>query len=78
LDSGVALGVKYESGCYMVTAGSNSRIAFGLYEVDLQSEELWKNGFRVKLQSQPFKILTALLERPGQIVTREELQSGSY
>ncbi len=75
LDDGVALGVKYESGCYTVTTSSNSRIAFGLYEVDLQAEELWKNGFRVKLQSQPFKILTALLERPGQIVTREELQS---
>ena len=52
----------------------NSRIAFGLYELDLQSEELWKSGFRVKLQSQPFKILVALLEQPGMIVTRDELQ----
>jgi len=74
-DSRAVLGVKYESGCYTVTTSSNSRIAFGLYEVDIQSEELWKNGFRVKLQSQPFKILIALLERPGRIVTREELQS---
>jgi Tol biopolymer transport system component/DNA-binding winged helix-turn-helix (wHTH) protein len=59
----------------MSTTASNSKIAFGLYEVDLQAEELWKSGFRVRLQSQPFKILVALLEQPGRIVTREELQS---
>ncbi|HTV08063.1 MAG TPA: winged helix-turn-helix domain-containing protein [Candidatus Aquilonibacter sp.] len=53
---------------------SNSKLTFGLFEVDLESGELWKAGFRVKLQSQPFKVLAALLERPGQIVTREELQ----
>jgi Tol biopolymer transport system component/DNA-binding winged helix-turn-helix (wHTH) protein len=53
---------------------SNSKLTFGLFEVDLESGELWKAGFRVKLQSQPFKVLAALLERPGQIVTREDLQ----
>jgi Tol biopolymer transport system component/DNA-binding winged helix-turn-helix (wHTH) protein len=53
---------------------SNSKLAFGLFEVDLDSGELWKAGFRVKLQSQPFKVLAALLERPGQIVTRDDLQ----
>src|SRR3984885_5431851 len=53
---------------------SNSKLTFGLFEVDLESGELWKSGFRVKLQSQPFKVLAALLERPGQVVTREELQ----
>lgn len=53
---------------------SNSKLTFGLFEVDLESGELWKAGFRVKLQTQPFKVLAALLERPGQIVTREELQ----
>ncbi len=53
---------------------SNSKLTFGLFEVDLESGELWKAGFRVKLQSQPFKVLAALLERPGQIVSREELQ----
>jgi Tol biopolymer transport system component/DNA-binding winged helix-turn-helix (wHTH) protein len=58
----------------METALVKSKLAFGLYEVDLQTGELWKAGFRIKLQSQPFKVLTALLERPGQIVTREELQ----
>ncbi|HLI76763.1 MAG TPA: winged helix-turn-helix domain-containing protein, partial [Acidobacteriaceae bacterium] len=54
---------------------SQSRISFGLYEVDLQAGELWRSGYRVKLQSQPFKVLTVLLERPGEVVTREELQA---
>ena len=58
----------------MQTPVSNSKISFGLYEMDAQTGELWKGGFRVKLQSQPFMVLAALLERPGQVVTRKELQ----
>lgn len=54
---------------------TNARLSFGLYEVDLQTGELWKAGFRIKLQGQPFKVLTTLLEKPGQVVTREELQA---
>jgi Tol biopolymer transport system component/DNA-binding winged helix-turn-helix (wHTH) protein len=54
---------------------TNPRLSFGLYEIDLQTGELWKAGFRIKLQGQPFKVLAALLERPGQVVTREELQA---
>jgi Tol biopolymer transport system component/DNA-binding winged helix-turn-helix (wHTH) protein len=54
---------------------SNARLSFGLYEIDLQTGELWKAGFRIKLQGQPFKVLTTLLEKPGQVVTREELQA---
>ena len=53
----------------------NARLSFGLYEIDVQTGELWKAGFRIKLQGQPFKVLTILLEKPGQIVTREELQT---
>jgi Tol biopolymer transport system component/DNA-binding winged helix-turn-helix (wHTH) protein len=53
---------------------ANAKLTFGLFEIDLETGELWKAGFRVKLQSQPFKVLAALLERPGQIVTRDELQ----
>ena len=53
----------------------NARLSFGLYEIDLQTGELWKAGFRIKLQGQPFKVLTTLLEKPGQVVTREELQA---
>jgi Tol biopolymer transport system component/DNA-binding winged helix-turn-helix (wHTH) protein len=49
-------------------------MSFGLYEIDLETGEIWKAGFRVKLQTQPFKVLAMLLERPGHVVTREELQ----
>lgn len=51
-----------------------AKAAFGVYEVDLQTGELWKAGRRIKIQTQPFKVLAALLERPGEVVTREELQ----
>jgi len=47
---------------------------FGLYEVDFASQELRKSGIKIKIQDQPFQILALLLERPGQIVTREEIQ----
>ncbi len=50
------------------------RVAFGLFEADLHSGELWKAGYRIKLPRQPFRILAALLARPGDIVTREDLQ----
>ena len=51
------------------------RIArFGMFEADLDRRELTKNGIRVRLQEQPFQILQLLLEKPGEIVTREELQ----
>jgi Tol biopolymer transport system component/DNA-binding winged helix-turn-helix (wHTH) protein len=53
---------------------SPSRVTFGLFEADLQSGELWKAGKRIKIQGQPFKVLATLLERPGEIVTREDLQ----
>ena len=54
---------------------TNARLSFGLYEIDVHTGELWKAGFRIKLQGQPFKVLTILLEKPGQVVTREELQT---
>lgn len=56
------------------TVQSPTRVSFGLYEADLQSGELWKAGHRIKIQSQPFKVLSILLERPGEVVSREELQ----
>src|SRR5229473_2497555 len=49
------------------------RISFGAYEADLRSGELLKNGNRVHLQAQPFQLLAMLLERPGELVTREEI-----
>jgi Tol biopolymer transport system component/DNA-binding winged helix-turn-helix (wHTH) protein len=48
-------------------------LRFGLYEVDLGQNTLFRQGVRVKLQEQPFRILATLLRRPGEIVTREEL-----
>jgi eukaryotic-like serine/threonine-protein kinase len=50
-------------------------LRFGIFEVDLRSGELHKQGVRMKLQEQPFLVLKALLGRPGEIVTREELRS---
>src|ERR1022692_1418316 len=49
------------------------RLRFGPYEVDLHSRELRKEGTRLRLQAQPFQLLVMLLERPGQLVTREEI-----
>lgn len=49
-------------------------IRFGTYEVDLQAAELRKDGVRLKLTGQPFQVLAILLERPGEVVTRGELQ----
>src|SRR5215813_9940652 len=50
-------------------------IRFGMFEIDLRSAELRRNGLKVRLQEQPFQVLIMLLERPGELVTREELRS---
>jgi DNA-binding winged helix-turn-helix (wHTH) protein len=49
-------------------------VRFGVFEVDLHARELRKRGIRIKLQDQPFQVLASLLERPGEIVTRDQLQ----
>jgi DNA-binding winged helix-turn-helix (wHTH) protein/Tfp pilus assembly protein PilF len=49
-------------------------VRFGLFEADLEQRLLSKEGVRVKLQDQPFQILVLLLERPYEVVTREEIQ----
>jgi len=49
-------------------------VRFGSFEVDLRSGELRKSGIRLKIQDRPFQILSILLEQPGQVVTREQLQ----
>src|ERR1700682_6546899 len=53
-------------------------LRFGIFEVDLRSRELRKQGVRVKLQEQPFHVLKVLLQRPGEVVTREELRSAIW
>ena len=50
-------------------------VRFGTYEMSLQSGELRKAGVRIRVQQQPLKLLEILLERPGQVVTREELRN---
>ena len=51
---------------------------FGTFEVDVRSGELRRQGVRIKLQEQPFHVLTVLLQRPGEVVTREELRSQNW
>ena len=53
------------------------KIRFGVYELDRDAMELRKHGVTVRLQEQPLRVLAALVERPGEIVTREELQARS-
>jgi DNA-binding winged helix-turn-helix (wHTH) protein/tetratricopeptide (TPR) repeat protein len=50
------------------------RVRFGLYEVDLQAHALRKAGFKLKIPHQSFQILAMLLERPGEVVSREDLR----
>src|SRR6185436_14840612 len=47
---------------------------FGAFEFDLRARELRKGGVRIRLQDQPFEILAMMLDRPGEVVTREELR----
>ena len=50
------------------------RLRFGVFELDLRAGELRKHDLRVRLQEQPFQVLAMLLEHPGEVVAREELQ----
>jgi len=56
------------------TPSSPRIIRFGIFELDPRAGELRKLGMKVKLQEQPFEVLVMLLERPGEVVTREEIQ----
>ncbi len=61
-------------GCVAASIEPSPVIHFGAYEARLRSGELYKDGHRIKLQEQPFQVLALLLERPGDLVTREELR----
>jgi len=55
--------------------GTNpGRVKFGPFEADLHTHEIWKFGVKIKLVGQPFEVLAILLNRPGELVTREELR----
>jgi len=53
---------------------SQRSVRFGAFEADLHTQELWKYGARLKLAGQPFQVLEMLLARPGELVSRDELQ----
>ena len=53
-------------------------LRFGVFEVDVRSGELRKLGVRINLQEQPFHVLAVLLQRPGEVVTREELRNQNW
>lgn len=50
------------------------KVQFGVFEADLKSGELRRSGVRIRVQTQPFRLLVALLKHPGEVVSREELQ----
>jgi TolB-like protein/Flp pilus assembly protein TadD len=56
------------------TSHDRQRLRFGLFEADLVSRELYKRGHLVHLQEQPFRILAMLLEQPGEVISREQVQ----
>jgi Tol biopolymer transport system component/DNA-binding winged helix-turn-helix (wHTH) protein len=58
----------------MIAASKRAVVSFGTFEVDLDAGEIRKAGLRVRLQGQPFRVLAALLSKPGEVVTREQLQ----
>ena len=56
------------------SVGGPRAVKFGTFELDLAAGELRKNGLKVRLQEQPFRLLTFLVQRPGDLVSREELR----
>ncbi len=53
-------------------------VHFGIFQIDLKARELHKAGVKVKLQEQPFRVLALLIDRAGQVVTREDLQQNIW
>src|SRR5438874_5468323 len=58
----------------MAPTPANKVFRFGVYEANRETGELRKSGVRIRLQEQPFQVLMFLLERKGEIVSREELR----
>jgi Tol biopolymer transport system component/DNA-binding winged helix-turn-helix (wHTH) protein len=50
------------------------KVRFDVFEVDLRAGELFKEGQKIKLQEQPFRVMSLLLQRPGEVVTRDQLR----
>jgi DNA-binding winged helix-turn-helix (wHTH) protein/Tol biopolymer transport system component len=67
-----------DSSRYPVVMDSFNRssvIQFGAFEADLRAGELRKNGLKVRIQQQPFEVLMALVARPGEVISRDELRT---
>src|ERR1700728_4810776 len=58
----------------MPQEGNRPVLRFGVFEANLPAQELRKHGTRVRLRGQPFCILSMLLEKPGEVVTRDEMR----
>lgn len=66
---------RFELSCLAVGSSVKAdRIGFGVFEIDLEAGELYRSGIRVRLQSQPFKLLAILLAHAGEVVPKETLQ----
>jgi cholera toxin transcriptional activator len=62
----------------MTESGPVRRYRFGAFEVDASTGELRRQGIRIKLNAQPFQVLLMLLERPGEVLTREEISGALW
>lgn len=58
----------------MAVPGNSSVVRFGIFELDLDAGELRKSGVKLRLQGQPWQVLAVLLERAGEVVTRDDLR----
>ena len=65
--------IRIHSTIDMADPGQSQRYRFGVFEADVSTGELRKHGIRIKLNAQPFQVLMLLLERPGEILTREQI-----
>lgn len=73
---GAVVSAKLTSVSSPLPAAQRSRVArFGIFEADLQACELRKQGRKLRLQGQPFALLAALLDKPGTVISREELRN---
>jgi|GEM_PF-730684 TolB-like protein/DNA-binding winged helix-turn-helix (wHTH) protein len=62
----------------MGSAPPPALIRFGMFEADVRAGELRRNGVRIRLQDLPFRVLTLLLSRPGEVITREEFRQALW
>jgi len=67
-----------EGGCPHSSMADQKTISFGVFELDVAAGELRKSGVKLRLQGQPLQILVLLLERAGEVVTREELRQSLW